>query len=125
MNYEELVNYLSHDIDLIFQIKTMFDNESDDDKKEFIEIYNSFINSLQRNEGILILFEYIEMTYKNRINDKEELKLYDIIYLIHVIVKKEDILFNDLEYFKIKLERNRYKLYTFLTKYKNKYNKKN
>jgi hypothetical protein len=138
MNYEELVEYISKDIYLIFKIKNMINNLfefeiknqssfidsskshqiefTEDDKNIFLEIYNSFINSLLRNEGIFILFEYIEMTYYNRIKYKEELKLCDIIYLMYVIGNREEILEKDLIFFKNKIERNRVKIYSFIMK---------
>jgi hypothetical protein len=116
MNYDELVEYISKDINLIFQIKNMFDNEFEEDKEKFIEIYNLFVNSLLRNEGIYYLFEYLDMTYNNRIESKKELKLCDIIYLIYVIGNREYITLKDLEYLKYKLEQNRENIYSFIMK---------
>jgi hypothetical protein len=115
MNYDELVDYISKDIDLIFRIKTKIENEFEDDKKDFFEIYNTFICSIEKNEGIYYLFEYLEMTYNNIII-KKELRLCDIIFLMHVIGKREDVLLQDLKYLKYKLERNREKIYSFIMK---------
>jgi hypothetical protein len=116
MNYDELVDYISQDIDLIFQIKTLFEYEYNDDKNEFNKIYNTFICSIQKNEGIYYLLEYLDMTFNNRLARKKELKLYDIVYLMHVIGKREEIVLNDLEYLKCKLERNRENIYSFIMK---------
>jgi hypothetical protein len=114
MNYNEILEYIATDINIMFKIHRFINKQNENERKLFLDILYKFTYDLGDNKRAYVLFEYIYNTFQNRDEVCEKLSFDDILFLLHVIYNRDGIQIDDLNFLKKALSKNRDNIYQYI-----------
>jgi hypothetical protein len=114
MSYDEILEYIATDLNVMFKIHRFMNKQSEIEKNVFFNILLILTDNLEKKICVYELFEYIYNAFQNRNESDEKLSFDDILFLLHVISRRDGVKMNDLIYLKNELITNRNSIYQYM-----------